>query len=801
MTDETVGLNKKAIALFERSLDEPSVERANWIRKEAGTNTAVCDIALELLHRDAKKHSNLYTGGALHNTINDMPPPDHIGAYKVTGLIGRGGMGAVYRGARMSGDFEHDVAIKVIRPGVLSEKLILRFENERQTLAKLSHPHIARLYDGGTLETGAPYIVMEYIDGLAIDKWVEAHKSSKKIKLRLFQAACKAVSYAHQNLIVHRDITPSNVLVDTSEQVKLIDFGIAKPVDEEEAMADANQSLASMSFTPGFAAPERLQGAVANTLSDIYSLGQLLDKLIDAPSQDNDLKAIVAKASALEPNQRYNSVDTLIDDLDNYTSGFPVAASRGGKTYRIAKFISRHKVGSSLASFTLVALVSAFFITFMQYQRAESARLDADKRFNDVRSLASTMMNDIYDKLYRVPGTAEASIELIAAAQIYLDELAAETKAPDDIKLEVAIGYTKLGTMLAGSKKGNVSDLEAADKHFLTSENMLLDLRKKEQDTNAMSSEILTALGKLYFYMAEISIQPRRKDELARNQLEKSIAVLEQAVLLDPSNLIPKLAFMHSACYIGEVALAQGKTSEAKDILRKCILDGEKLSKQFPNNEAILRLKSASGRTLANALSRSEDFSEAILVLDEAIVDLDAVKLLLNAENDSFTLRAQTMSYWRRGYAHTNIEKYEAALADYAKALEYTNIRLTKDPTDKDANWFYYTIIAEQATPLLNLGRIEEAESGLLVTLQWYEDRHNERPLDSSRLGNIFVHHYMMADFYKSINAVKKECSNYRQAYDYYELLEKTSNATNWDKDNLKSLKVDATHCDIDFKY
>ena len=201
-----------------------------------------------------------HTGGAFHETLDDTAVPEQIGAYKITGLIGRGGMGAVYRGERVSGDFDHDVAIKVVRPGAMSDKLIARFEAERQTLASLSHPNIARLFDGGTLESGAPYIVMEYIDGLPITDFADKNNAAKAERLALFKAVCSAVSHAHQNLIIHRDITPSNVLVDKGGQVKLIDFGIAKPFDEDAAVLDMEHSLASLSFTPGFAAPERSQG-------------------------------------------------------------------------------------------------------------------------------------------------------------------------------------------------------------------------------------------------------------------------------------------------------------------------------------------------------------------------------------------------------------------------------------------------------------------------------------------------------------------------------------------------------------
>ena len=337
-------MNARALALFEQSLDQPSDKRAAWIRTAAGADEKLREKALSYLAHDASSGFAFQTGGALHETLDDVGMPDHIGAYKVINLIGRGGMGAVYRCQRASGDFEHDVAIKVVRPGVMSDQLVARFQNERQTLARLSHPNIARLYDGGTLESGAPYIVMEYIAGLPITDWAAENNISKEQKLALFKAVCAAVSHAHQNMIIHRDISPSNVLVDDAGQVKLIDFGIAKLSDDEEASTGQTNSLPSLSFTPGFAAPERSKDGGANTLSDIFSLGKLLAALIPSSDADADLQAIINKAAAIAPGDRYGSVSALLDDVENYTRGFPVEAVPRSSVYWFRKFVSRIKL-------------------------------------------------------------------------------------------------------------------------------------------------------------------------------------------------------------------------------------------------------------------------------------------------------------------------------------------------------------------------------------------------------------------------------------------------------------------------
>lgn len=791
MSDTQV--NALALELFERSLDQPNTKRAEWIAKNAPTER-ILHKALRYLRQDMTTGGAIHTGGAFTETLDDTAIPDQIGAYRITKLIGRGGMGAVYRGERAGDDFEHNVAIKVIRPGALSEKLVTRFQTERQTLAKLVHPHIARLYDGGTLSNGAPYIIMEFIDGLAITKWAKAKNLSQTKRLRLFKDVCDAVSHAHQNLIIHRDITPSNVLVDNEGQVKLIDFGIAKPYVEDAAIIDTAHSLDSLSFTPGFAAPERSAGAGANTLSDIYSLGRLLNSLVDG-HKSFELNAIVTKATNFNPSNRYETASALGDEIDLFIAGYPVEAVSGGPTYKFRKYVVRHKLGVFLASAAVTALVFAFGATLFQYREAETARVDADRRFNDVRNLATSMMTDIHAEIYRVPGSTQATKKLVEVAQNYLDDLMADPRASDELKREAAVGYTKLGTMVAGSKGGNINDLESSDRYFAKANAILETL-----DNNAGADEAtLVALGRLYFHMSEISILPRQRDDLAWDQLQTSMAYLDRATKVAPESLEPKITLLRSNCYSAEILIQRQESSRAQKLLRECVGFGADLLKDYPRNENILRVKSAAGRTLANAYSSNGEFSEAIPVLNEAIEDLEVIKTLLDEENDNFTLRALTMTYWRRGYANTHTENYEAALADYAKALEYTNIRLEKDPTDKDANWFYNAISAERATPLQKLGQNEEAEAGLMMALAWYDKRHADQPEDPSRLGNLFIHHYMMGDFYSKIGVTAKECESYEHSFEFFKLIDKLGTASNLYKSSLTELKSAAEHCNINF--
>lgn len=464
MTTGSDRLDAKALALFESSLDQPSGERARWIAAQT-QDTELLDKALKYLRRDEDGSAGFNTGGAFHDTLDDTAIPEQVGAYKITGLIGRGGMGSVYRGERVSDDFDHDVAIKVVRPGAMSDKLIARFQTERQTLAQLIHPHIARLYDGGRLENGAPYIVMEFIDGLPITAWVDKESLSQEQRLRLFQDVCSAVSYAHQNLIIHRDITPSNVLVGSDGNVKLIDFGIAKPFDEDAVVTDMAYSLASMSFTPGFAAPERSKGAGANTLSDIYSLGKLLTELL-GHGKDVELNAIIAKATALDPEGRYETVTSLSDDLQHYMTGYPVDAIPNTSNYQLRKFISRNKAGVTLVTGALLGLMTAFAITLFQYQRAETALQSASERFSETRELTSFLLNDFGDDLGKLPGTLPLQKKVSDVSAKYIDILAKAAIEDPSLETDLAISHMQLGDLLTQSGGQHLGDPEGGLKQY-----------------------------------------------------------------------------------------------------------------------------------------------------------------------------------------------------------------------------------------------------------------------------------------------------------------------------------------------
>jgi serine/threonine-protein kinase len=404
---------QKVKAAFEQALDYPPHERLAFLDHACHGDDDLRQEVLSLL-ASREQHPSFMAEPLLVDAARRIEEASshagkHIGAYRLAYELGRGGMGAVYLAERDDGQFQQQVAVKLIRHGLEDEDLRRRFFRERQILARLQHPNIAQLFDGGVTEDGQPYLVMEYVEGIAIDRYCDEHHLSTARRIHLFRTVCAAVHYAHQNLIVHRDLKPSNILVTDAGTIKLLDFGIAKLLDEDaypETIPLTRTGLRVM--TPEYASPEQVRSAPVTTASDIYALGMILYELLtgqrpyqlrgltpgeverivceqapgkpstavtrigtptDAPGETRaltpervsrlrstqpeklrrglkgDLDNIVLMALRKEPSRRYVSAEQLSEDLRRHLAGLPVMARTDTLRYRVAKFVQRHRVG------------------------------------------------------------------------------------------------------------------------------------------------------------------------------------------------------------------------------------------------------------------------------------------------------------------------------------------------------------------------------------------------------------------------------------------------------------------------
>ncbi|MBI3147521.1 MAG: protein kinase [Betaproteobacteria bacterium] len=405
-----------------------------------------------------------------------------LGPYRVVEEIATGGMGEVLLAVRADAQYEQQVAIKLLRHGWDNELARERFRRERQILARLEHPNIARLLDGGETETGSPYLVMEYVRGLPLDRYCAERGLGVGERIALFAKVCDAVHFAHGHLLVHRDLKPANILVTAAGVPKLLDFGIAKLLDPNEGAATATVEMARL-LTPQYASPEHLRGELITTASDVYSLGVILYRLltgelplgnfadaatdalrrlsgegIPLPSARarqagnpslarqlvGDLDQITMLAMRPEPERRYGSADRLAEDLRNYLGGLPVAAGRGNWRYRAGKFVARHRYAVATGALAgLVAIVGLAGVLW-QARLADSARALAERRFAQVHALARAVIFDYHDAIAPLAGSLEARARLAADALVYLDSLAQEAGGDRALQRDLALAYERV---------------------------------------------------------------------------------------------------------------------------------------------------------------------------------------------------------------------------------------------------------------------------------------------------------------------------------------------------------------------
>jgi serine/threonine protein kinase len=397
-------------SLFDQAIDLPPIDRAHFLRDLQFRSPLLYGQLRSLLLAHEGPSAFFEQDGGIWTQITPMDfTGRRFGAYSIVKEIGRGGMGAVYQATRADDAFHKTVAIKLISGAVLSDSALDSFRRERQILAQLEHPNIARLLDGGSTDDGLLYLIMEFVDGLPLDKFIETHSTGIEDTLNLFLSIASAVSFAHRNLVVHRDLKPSNILVTEQREVKLLDFGIAKVLNPNRN----DTATVAVRLTPEFASPEQIRGESISTASDVYSLGVLLfhsltggarpyrttsqavpdilqavlDGEVPRPSSvvapefqkklRGDLDNIILKAMAKEPERRYASVDQLREDIVRHLSGRPILAQADNWSYRFSKFVKRNRLMVSAAALLVFTIGAGTVTTLNQARIAQVERSEA----------------------------------------------------------------------------------------------------------------------------------------------------------------------------------------------------------------------------------------------------------------------------------------------------------------------------------------------------------------------------------------------------------------------------------------
>ena len=496
---------RKIKKLFGATLEQDAGQRASFLEEACAGDVELFKEVTALLSAHEKSGGFLETPASAEAAMlfdirsDEAMTGRLIGPYKIIGQIGKGGMGAVYLASRADDQYQRQVAIKVVKPGMDTEFIIQRFYTERQILANLDHPSIAKLLDGGSTEQGIPYLIMDYVEGIPIHDYCDAHRLTTTDRLKLFVQVCSAVHYAHQNLVVHRDLKPSNILVNTDGTPKLLDFGIAKLTSSTSSVEQTATAMHIM--TPDYASPEQVRGETITTATDIYSLGVLLYRLLsghhpyrfasflphevarvilevqpEKPSaavsqvQENgqgetkyaltpedisatregtpeklkrrltgDLDNITLKAMQKEPGRRYASVQQFSEDIRRHLNGHTVIARPDTIRYRASKFIQRHKLGALVAAFIFLLLIGGVLAIFHQ---ARVARMEAEKA-QQINAFLQTMLHsaDPDEK-----GRDITVVNVLDEAATRVDtELANQPEVEAAIRTTIGVTYTGLG--------------------------------------------------------------------------------------------------------------------------------------------------------------------------------------------------------------------------------------------------------------------------------------------------------------------------------------------------------------------
>lgn len=663
--------------------------------------------------------------------LPDLPvpaePPDLtgrvVGAYRLLRLLGAGGTGTVYLAERHDGAFDKRVAVKLLSTAFVQSRE--RFLRERQVLARLEHPNIARLVDGGATADHLLYLVMEYVDGVPIDRYCAQRRTPIRERVDLLLQVCAGVAHAHRNLIVHCDLKPENILVTHDGAVKLLDFGIARLLGPAGAVTRFRPA------TPAYASPEQLAGRDITTASDVYSLGVLayvvltgrgpyptaseeIDATVfaalhaearpasaapglaaqDARALGGDLDTVLAKAIAREPHRRYASADQFAEDLHAWRAGFPVRARPDTLAYRLRRTVGRHRWAVTLAVTLSAGLVAATVISVRE------ARM-ADRRFEDLRAFARSIVFDVNDVLEPIPGTTAARKLVVETGLRYLDRLREDSVGSIALSEELAAAYLRIGKVQGGSFVPNLGDSGGAMASFRKAIAVAGDAR-----TPALERLRIEAL----ISVAQLSVDPAR----GGSEYADAASAAERRLLADPSDVqaMRLLADAYQGLatvanltndVAGHLPIAQhqvpvrervrgleGRDADIASLARAMAQVGLAHEQRGAYDESLAELRRAQAtlegalrrsgqnqllrRGLAEARSRQIPVLAALGQLEEASGEGEAVLAILQPLVDSDPLnipyRADlSYAYVRLGDVRTAQRRFDEALALHRQAL------------------------------------------------------------------------------------------------------------------------------------
>ncbi len=704
--------------LFEQALEVPDAMRQAWLDERCAADPELESEVASLLASHLQVQSGFLEAqvkGAVVALFEGSSAADaerRIGPYRLIRELGRGGMGTVYLAERDDEHYQSSVAIKLIRPGFDTDFILARFKRERQILAHMKHPNIPRLLDGGTSEDGMPYIVMEYIEGSWITDYAKLYDLGIEQRLRLFIDVCSAVEHAHRNFVVHRDLKPGNILVDSNGVPKLLDFGICKLL-HADPMA-GSETMAAM-LTPDYASPEQIRGDPVTIASDVYSLGAVLYELltgtrphrierftpmeieraicIDDTAQPSsvarspaiarqlagDLDNILLRALEKEPAARYPTAEAFAADLQRYLDHVPVTARPQTIRYRAVRFMQRHRGPLIGVAAVALSLIAGTVVSVRQARLAEA-------RLQLVRGLANKFVFEVHDAVRPLPGSTKARELIVQTGLQYLDALAAGAQGDPDLEKELADAYTRIGDVQGNTNNSNLGNAKGALASYQKAKSLLDEAGKKRPSDRKIALGRARAAQKL----GNIAEESRSMNE-AIVYYEQSLQQSEPLLRNDPDGSIRR-----QASNVQLDAARAYRLLEQRQISRDHAAKGLALALEVaalaPNDLAIQQTVVSAHSAVGMAESGLGHLPESLAEFRLAVRTIEA---LTERDPNNANLRRGLML--ARGHvADTlggsqvlNLGDTKGAIAEYEKVVEIGKSIRDADPADQRATTDY----------------------------------------------------------------------------------------------------------------
>jgi serine/threonine protein kinase/tetratricopeptide (TPR) repeat protein len=709
--------------LFSSALEHPTTERSAFLDRSCGGDIELLAQVRSLL--DAHESSlGFIERPAVERAGLAQPfePWDwqgrRLGNYRIVSELGRGGMSHVYKAVRDDDQYYKEVAIKLLRPGLDTHSLLQRLRDERQMLAELSHPNIAQLLDGGVTETGAPYLVMEYVEGQPLDEYCEERGLNIAARLDLMRTLCGAVHYVHQHLMVHGDLKGGNILVTNDGVLKLLDFGIAKLLN---ASGDASHTLVNqvVALTPAYASPEQIRGESITTASDVYSLGVLLYKLLagslpfEVPAElfgceaaaaladhhprlpsvaaeqkklasyrriarqlRGDLDAIVMKSLAKEPEDRYGSAEHLAEELHRYQRGFPVHAYPAHPLYRTRKLVMRHKAATVATVLFAVAIVSGIVTTAWQAHVASNERARAERHLVEIRKLTNTYLRDVYDAAVNLPGATEVRKLLVENSLKHIAALESESQDSLEFKRELAWAYERFGDVQGDYLGANLGDTEGAVESYRRA----LHLRKVVAGSTQLPADEFEVL-RMHVALSDLLGAQSKLDE-AIEQARSAVAIGEKLTANGDATAEVRSSAASAELVLG-TNLSTVELGPALEALNGALVKFEQLLRENPNDPGARRNMALVNARTAFAYARASQHEKALQFYQRSSEFAEG----LVSENplDASILRAASFLKLNIGEAHNSLGQPDAAIGNFTAALQRLEHLRATDPANEQA--------------------------------------------------------------------------------------------------------------------